>query len=89
MSVCEEVIVTLNFSDPVCSYDVELPSFMNIYDLKKKLLETLRLMDARLFLRADSIELFYNDSKLKNEYTLANYGIWDGNYIEVKVNRPK
>ena len=89
MRSCEEVIITLNISDPACSYDMELPSFMNIGELRKKLLETLRIMDARRFASMADVELTYNGQRLDEKSSLANYGIWDGNCIDAKMHRVK
>ena len=87
MRPCEDVIVTVSVSDPAASYDMELPAFMRIDELKKKLLETLRLMDARKFVAVSEIELSCSGKNLNGSGTLAGHGIWDGSSIEVKTSR--
>ena len=84
MRCAEEVIVTVNISDPASSYDMEIPSFLSIGELKKKLLETLRLMDARKYAGFNNIELFFHGRRLDDGATPAQYGIWDGSIVTVK-----
>jgi len=85
MRPCEDVIVTVNISQPSATYDMELPAFMCLDELKKKVVETLRLMDIRKFATVREIELFYNGQSLRNNETLAGYGIWDGSSIEIRA----
>ena len=48
MKPCENVIVTLTGGAGGLDYDMELPAFLAIGQLKEKLEETLRVMDPRL-----------------------------------------
>ena len=89
MRPCEDVIVTVNISEPAVSYDMELPAFMRIDELKKKLLETLRLMDIRKFASVSEIELLHAGANLHGNETLAGHGIWDGSSIEIRTNNKK
>lgn len=87
MRSCGDVILSVNVSDPASSYDMELPAFMQIDELKRKLLETLRLMDIRKYVSVSGIELFYAGRSLRGSETLAVNGIWDGSSIEVRTNK--
>ena len=87
MRPCEEVIVTVNIPGHSCSYDMELPAFMRVDELKKKLAETLRLMDMGKFASVRDIELSHAGRSLRGSETLAGRGIWDGSLIEIRTDR--
>ena len=87
MRPCDDVIVTVNISDAASSYDMEFPAFMRIDELKKKLLETLRLMDMRKFAYLREIDLIYNGRNMRGNETLASNGVWDGSTIELSTKR--
>ena len=87
MHPCEDVIVTVNIPGRSCSYDMELPAFMRVDELKKKLAETLRLMDTRKIASAGGIDLVFNGRSLNGNDTLAGSGIWDGSILEILPSR--
>lgn len=83
MRSVDEVLVTVNISNPSGTYDMELPSFMLIGELKKKILEALRLMDTRKYGGVRDIELSFNGNSLQYNSTLACNNIWDGSIIDI------
>ena len=83
MRPCEDVIVTVNISSLGGSYDMELPAFMRIDELKKKILETLRLMETRKYASVRELDVSYEGRTLHGDETLAGHGIWDGSIVEV------
>ncbi|MDR2570296.1 MAG: ubiquitin family protein [Oscillospiraceae bacterium] len=87
MHTCQDVIVTVNITEHALAYDMEFPAFMKINQLKKKLIETLRLMDIRRFASVSTIQLLHNGQNINDHETLAGRGIWDGSVVEIITNR--
>ena len=61
------------------SYDMELPLFISIEELKKKLKDTIN----GLGIEIGDFNLTTNNGTLINEFCLAHYGIWEGGVIKV------
>jgi uncharacterized ubiquitin-like protein YukD len=84
MKSCEDAIVTLKFLPGGKCFDMELPSFMPLEELEKKLLETLRVMNPASY---DSVMRlrFRQGEREFRDGTLASLGIWDGGILEIML----
>ena len=82
MRPCENVIVTIQLDQE--AIDMELPAFLPINQLTRKLEETFRVMRPSLFSFGHVI-LSVNGQPLDGQIDLAHYGIWDGSIIECKL----
>jgi len=85
MRPCENVIVTLRLGRE--ELDMELPTFLPIYELKGKIQETICVIYPDIWRAETTIELIHNDRMLVGEDTLASCGIWDGSILECVLKR--
>ena len=83
MQTCEEAIVTLCLDERDFRADMELPVFVTMEELLPKLLETLKLMQPRIFGDTYRITLRGPNGELRMKSTLASSGIWDGACLEL------
>lgn len=81
----ENIIVTvlINYEE----IDMELPAFLPIRDLLKKLEETIRVMRPQYSSELSEFTMKYNGVKMSEDKTLAQYGVWDGNKIELSIRK--
>lgn len=84
MRVCETVIVTVRLMNR--AFDMELPTFLSIKELIEKIDETLHSMPASIAPDMHCVGLVYEGKQLESERTLANYGIWDGSFVDCLLN---
>lgn len=85
MKCFEDVIVTLRFLPEGRCIDMELPAFLPVEALTRRLMETLREMDPLRFGTVSAISLSKKEEKLCGECTLAQAGVWDGTVLDVTV----
>lgn len=81
----ENIIVTvlINYEE----IDMELPAFLPIKDLLKKLEETIRVMRPQYSSELSEFTMKYNGVKMSEDKTLAQYGVWDGSKIELSIRK--
>ena len=65
--------------------DMELPAKIRISDLIAKILFTLKKYDSDTFETVSDLTLLYDGKVLNRDLTLADYQIWDGNTIEIRL----
>ena len=87
MKPCENVIVTLTGGTGGPEYDLELPAFLDICQLRGKLAETLRAMDPRLLPPGQELQLQYGGRTLADDSCLAGAGVWDGSRLLYTIKR--
>lgn len=87
MHSCDEAIVTLQMQGGGFTADMEIPTFLPMEDLLPKLLESLRLMQPRMFGNVRRISLADSMGTLGPTDTLASRGIWDGAYLAISTKR--
>lgn len=87
MKPCENVIVTLTGGAGGLDYDMELPTFLAIGQLKEKLEETLRVMDPRLLPPGQELQLQYRGRILADDGCLAGAGVWDGSRLLYTIKK--
>lgn len=80
MKPCENVIVTVLLGKE--GIDMELPSFLQINELKGKICETLASYRPGAQLRPQETALFFDDVELTDDACLASCGVWDGSIIQ-------
>lgn len=79
MRPCETIIATIEVNGN--TFDMELPAFMPISELKGKVVDTLRVL---VPLQTGSLEKMhweYKGRDISEEQCLAACGIWDGSSI--------
>ena len=82
MKCCDSVLVTLRFEAQGRSLDMELPAFLALTELKRRLLETLGEMDPVRFGSAQGVALKQEGRVLDGAVTLAQAGVWDGSVLD-------
>ena len=82
MKCCDSVLVTLRFEAQGRSLDMELPAFLPLTELKRRLLETLGEMDPVRFGSAQGVALKQEGRVLDGAVTLAQAGVWDGSVLD-------
>ena len=83
MKCVENVIVTLRIQPSNRQLDMELPAFAPIGQLRQQLLEVLSQADPVGFARVQRIRLQRDGAELDADMSLAQYGIWDGSFLEI------
>lgn len=83
MKCVENVIVTLRIQPSNRQLDMELPAFAPIGQLRQQLPEILSQADPARFARVQRIRLRKDGAELEEDGTLAQYGIWDGSFLDV------
>lgn len=86
MKCCENVLVTLNFPHGHC-LDMELPAFLPVEKLERRLLETLGEMDPSHFGGAGGLSLQKQGQPLDGRTTLAQAGVWDGSILDAVLHQ--
>ena len=76
----ENVIVTVCLEKR--QYDMELPSFITILELERKLSETFSIMSHGEIDASDDLKIKFLGRTLEDTETLASNGIWDGGVID-------
>lgn len=85
MRACENVIVTVRVkAKPL---DMELPAFLSIRELSRKIDETLHSMPGRVLSDEHCVGLSFQGMILDKDQTLGNYGVWDGSIIECALEK--
>lgn len=79
MRPCENVIVTV-WLNRECM-DMELPAFLPIRELAKRMDETFRTMFPHLEGARDHLVLLHDGKHLDERSTLASCGVWDGSVL--------
>lgn len=79
MKPSEDVIVTVTLGRE--QFDMELPSFLPICDVKEKMCEMLRAIRPNRRFDAEDTVLFSDGRKLPDDKCLASCGVWDGSII--------
>ena len=74
MKCCDSVLVTLRFEAQGRSLDMELPAFLPLTELERRLLETLGEMDPVRFGSAQGVALKQEGRVLDGAVTLAQAG---------------
>ena len=87
MKCCEEVMVTLRFAPQGRCLEMELPAFLPVGELEKKLIETLITMDPARYGGTQEVVLQTEGKRLEDETTLAQAGVWDGSVLDVTLRR--
>lgn len=82
MKCCDSVLVTLRFEAQGRSLDMELPAFLSLTELERRLLETLGEMDPVRFGSAQGVALKQEGRVLDGAVTLAQAGVWDGSVLD-------
>lgn len=82
MKCCDSVLVTLRFEAQGRSLDMELPAFLPLTELERRLLETLGEMDPVRFGSAQGVALKQEGRVLDSAVTLAQAGVWDGSVLD-------
>lgn len=82
MECCDSVLVTLRFEAQGRSLDMELPAFLPLTELERRLLETLGEMDPVRFGSAQGVALKQEGRVLDGAVTLAQAGVWDGSVLD-------
>ena len=82
MKCCDSVLVTLRFEAQGRSLDMELPAFLPLEELERRLLETLGEMDPARFGGAQGVALKREGRALDGAVTLAQAGVWDGSVLD-------
>ena len=82
MKCCDSVLVTLRFEAQGRSLDMELPAFLPLTELERRLLETLGEMDPVRFGSAQGVALKQEGRVLVGAVTLAQAGVWDGSVLD-------
>ena len=85
MKPCNNVIVTVKFMEN--EIDMELPAFLSLGEICRKLEETFSVMFPE---RAGTFEieaLVSNGKRLPNNKNLASAGIWDGSILNCSLRR--
>lgn len=85
MKCCDSVLVTLRFEAQGRSLDMELPAFLPLEELERRLLETLGEMDPVRFGGAQGIALKQEDRPLDGAVTLAQAGVWNGGVLDAAL----
>ena len=80
--VLDSVLVTLRFEAQGRSLDMELPAFLALTELERRLLETLGEMDPVRFGSAPGVALNQEGRVLDGAVTLAQAGVWDGSVLD-------
>lgn len=83
MKCVENVIVTLRIQPSNRQLDMELPAFAPIGQLRQQLLEVLSQADPVGFARVSSIRLQSDGAAMDESLSLAQYGIWDGSFLDI------
>ena len=86
MKCCESVVVTLRFAQEGRSLDMELPAFLPLEELERRLLETLGEMDPVRFGGAQGVALKQEGRPLDGAVTLAQAGVWDGAVLDAALD---
>ena len=82
MKCCDSVLVTLRFEAQGRSLDMELPAFLALTELERRLLETLGEMDPVRFGSTQGVALKQEGRVLDGAVTLAQAGVWDGSVLD-------
>lgn len=82
MKCCDSVLVTLRFEAQGRSLDMELPAFLPLTELERRLLEALGEMDPVRFGSAQGVALKQEGRVLDGAVTLAQAGVWDGSVLD-------
>ena len=82
MKCCDSVLVTLRFEAQGRSLDMELPAFLPLTELERRLLETLGEMDPVRFGSAQGVAIKQEGRVLDGAVTLAQAGVWDGGVLD-------
>lgn len=83
--VPEKVYVELHVDDLYFRCDAELPTHMQLKDLKKGLLTLLREKEQRRFSSVREISVSYRGSPIPDTKTLADIGAWDGSILALDI----
>ena len=79
MLSCENVIVSVSLNNEM--FDMELPAFLPLKEVRTKIEETLRTMRPDLLRARLGIILTLDGKVLDEERCLAHYGAWDGSNL--------
>ena len=79
MRPCENVIVTVQLNQECV--DMELPAFLPIRELVKKVYETFQTMCPHLAGTSDNMVFLHEGRLLDERSTLASCGVWDGSIL--------
>ena len=82
MKCCDSVLVTLRFEAQGRSLDMELPAFLPLTELERRLLGTLSELDPVRFGSAQGVALKQAGRVLEGAVTLAQAGVWDGSVLD-------
>ena len=82
MKCCDSVLVTLGCDAQGRSLDMELPAFLPLTELERRLLETLGEMDPVRFGSAQGVAFKQEGRVLDGAVTLAQAGVWDGSVLD-------
>lgn len=79
----KKIIVTITNTTKTFFYDIEVPTDVPVQLLKKDILDTLEGYDSKLFFSDIFVGLFLNrlNKQLYPNETLADAGVWTGDYI--------
>ena len=83
MEKCERVIVTLRIQH--AAYDLELPAFLPVSELKRRILETLLYVDPGRYSGIRGLELYFHGKPLPGNRHLASCGVWDGSVLDGRL----
>ena len=77
------LIVTLNMKKQDFSVDIEVPDMLKVDELKRDIVETLRGYRKVLTIPDEGVELYCVrlERIINSHETLAQAGVWNGDYI--------
>jgi hypothetical protein len=81
----DSVIITVRNNTLGTELDMELPAVMAIYELKKRLLDTLKAIDWHTYGAWSAIGMIFTETgnELADEDTLESATVWDGSIINI------
>jgi len=82
MKSCENMIVSIQIGRELI--DMELPAFMPVGELSRKVAQTLNYMDPVKYAGLNALALYLDETRLPEQKTLAGCGIWDGRILRAK-----
>ena len=83
--VPEKAYVEVHVDDLYFRCDAELPTKMQLPNLKKGLFTLLREKEPRRFSDVKDILILYNGSPIPDDKALADLGAWDGSILKLEL----
>ena len=78
-------IVTVRIEQLDWQIDMELSTKTALKELAGNIMETFKRYKEEDLENITSLRIFYQGRELNEEGNLAAYGIWDGSFIEMKI----